>query len=173
MFNTTLYLDTNISILHPDIKFTAETINRSCNGCTKCCDGWLTGNIYGYPMYENQPCRFSLKGSGCAIYPNRPLSPCKTFKCAWKINLNIPEEYKPDKSNVIMIYRQLDDLEFLDVIRAGPNPNKEVIEFAVKMYEQKKVESVRFLFDDSNLKYLSTNKNFLDYVNRTGKYADL
>lgn len=171
MFNKSLYLDTEITVLHPDIKFTADTLNRQCNGCTKCCDGWLTGKIYGFDMYENKPCRFSMKGTGCGIYPNRPINPCKTFKCAWKTSINIPEKFKPSKSDVIMVHRQFDDLQFLDVVRAGPNPSKECIEFVINLYEQGKIENIRFMLDNNDLRYLSKNKNFLDYVNKTGKYA--
>lgn len=172
MLNAFSHFDTNISVLDPDNTLVASTVDRPCNGCTKCCDGWLTSNIYSYQMNENKPCKFSMKGSGCAIYPIRPYNPCKTFKCHWKTNFNIPEKFKPDKSNVIMIYRKYNELEFLDVVRAGPNPSQECLEFTAKLYEKKKVKSVRYLLNGREVKYLSEDKEFIDYVNKTGKYAE-
>lgn len=172
MLNAFSHFDTNISVLDPDNKLVANTIDRSCSGCTKCCDGWLTSNIYSFPMAENRPCRFSMKGTGCAIYPIRPYNPCKTFKCAWKTNLIIPEKFKPNKSDVIMIYRKNSEVEFLDVIRAGPNISKECIEYAVMLYEKKRIKSVRFLLGENDARYMSEDQQFIDYINKTGKYAE-
>ena len=79
--------------------------NRSCNSCTKCCDGWLAGNIYGHDMYTGKPCHF-VKSDGCSIYNERPQNPCRIFKCEWLINLDIPEWLHPKKSEVIILKKK-------------------------------------------------------------------
>jgi len=46
---------------------------RTCGGCTACCDGWLTGNILGHELAPGKPCHFRGDG-GCTIYDGaRPI----------------------------------------------------------------------------------------------------
>lgn len=153
------------SLLDPDVTIKAKAIDRSCNGCTKCCDGWLTCTIYGNRVDQYSPCKFKIKGEGCGIYPNRPYNPCHTFKCFWKTNNSIPDKFKPSKSNVIMIERVYEGLKFLDVVRAGDEMDTEVIDYTIQLFKDKKVENIRYLLPDNTVKYLSENQKFIDYVN--------
>ena len=75
---------------------------RSCDGCTKCCEGYLTGEIQGKQMGLGQPCFLVQIGKGCNDYENRPEFPCKAFQCEWLINESIPENLKPSFSNLII-----------------------------------------------------------------------
>jgi hypothetical protein len=43
----------------------------------------------------------NLTDKGCAIYENRPISPCKTFVCAWLYGL-MDDDDRPDKSGAIV-----------------------------------------------------------------------
>ena len=70
-------------MLHSTFPIIAE---RACDGCTRCCEGWLTGIAYGYEFYPGKKCHF-LSSKNCTIYPIRPDNPCKTFQCQWKENL--------------------------------------------------------------------------------------
>jgi len=74
---------------------------RECGSCTECCQGWLHGEAHGHKFYSGVPCHF-VGEKGCSIYENRPENPCKSFKCEWLINNNIPEWMKPDKCKVII-----------------------------------------------------------------------
>jgi len=100
------------------ISIIIETVGRSCNGCTKCCEGWLTANIYGFEMNPtNGACRFLAK-IGCGIYPVRePL--CKNFQCDWKENSSLPENLKPDKCNAIIMTKRLGDYRYYRIVTAG------------------------------------------------------
>lgn len=100
------------------ISIIVETKGRSCDGCTKCCEGWLTANIYGFEMNPtNGACRFLAK-SGCGIYAVRePL--CKNFQCDWKENTAIPEYLKPDKCNAIIMTKRLENYRYYRIITAG------------------------------------------------------
>ena len=71
-------------------------------------------------MFPGKPCFFVEIGKGCKDYKNRPEDPCKTFECGWlKIN-EMPEEFKPEKSGVIMQYRENNNNPYL-VIHKAPN----------------------------------------------------
>jgi len=117
--------------------------DRNCDGCTKCCEGWLTGSAHGYDFSPNKPCHF-LQKHGCGIYEFRPYSPCKTFKCEWKQNKSIPEEFKPDKINAIFIKRERQDYTTLDVVEAGKPLSSEVLHFVIQLFQQNKYENIRY-----------------------------
>ena len=46
---------------------------RSCDGCTKCCEGYLAGEIQGKQMGFGKPCFLVEIGKGCNDYENRPV----------------------------------------------------------------------------------------------------
>ena len=79
-------------------------LDRQCNGCTACCEGWLTGEVYGHPFSPSNPCFYMTKG-GCSIYKDRPEDPCKRFKCEWIENENYPAWLKPNESGVLTYTR--------------------------------------------------------------------
>jgi Fe-S-cluster containining protein len=81
-------------------------LERACQGCKKCCEGWLTGKAYGQPFSPTRPCTF-LGVAGCKIYPNRPYDPCQTFLCEWRRDQRLPDWIKPDRSGRIFVARVL------------------------------------------------------------------
>lgn len=105
-----------------------ETLNKTCDGCTKCCEGYLTANIRGHEMFLNKPCFFLKEiNVGCGDYENRPTDPCKTFKCGWlqDDDNTIPDWMKPSLSNVIILMRSVDNERVLKLVQCGDsiNPN--------------------------------------------------
>ena len=113
----------------------AKTLTRSCGGCTKCCEGWLSGQAYGFEFHANKPCAF-LGVHGCNIYVNRPYNPCKTFQCEWTLNHSLPEWLQPNRSNVIMSRRTIGDYSFLMIVPAGKLISKRVHEWAEEYSKQ-------------------------------------
>lgn len=92
---------------------------RHCDGCKKCCEGWLAGTAHNIDFYPGKPCHFLSNKRGCTIYNNRPDEPCKSYQCEWTVNSNIPEWMKPDEINVIITRRSVNGIEFWDVMEAG------------------------------------------------------
>lgn len=141
--------------------------SRSCNGCTACCEGWLSGNIYGFIMERNKPCRFISKNNGCSAYEMRPHSPCKTFLCYWKQDESVPEKFQPNVCGNIMIYRRSEgNVVHLDILEASKSLNIELLNWALERYRQKKINSLRwFMNDNTTMNYVSRDQKFIDKMN--------
>ena len=77
---------------------------RSCDGCTACCEGWLSAEALGKRFFPGQPCHW-VGCSGCTVYEDRP-KVCSDFQCAWKDTHFLPEWFKPSQSNVICLWRK-------------------------------------------------------------------
>jgi hypothetical protein len=90
---------------------------RSCDGCAKCCEGWLHGEAYGHAFYKGRPCFFLNKT--CSIYDTRPENPCRTFKCSWLAEDTFPHWMKPDLVNIIITKRQVDNFYYYEIVEAG------------------------------------------------------
>jgi hypothetical protein len=141
---------------------------RDCDGCTKCCDGWLTGIAHGHKFHHGKPCAF--KGSsGCMIYDYRPYDPCVTFKCFWKYNNLVPIKFKPDKIGVILVERNIDGHRFLDVNLGGKLPSIELLEWVEDMYNKQKIKNIRVFLGESLYVY-SKDPVIVNYA--TEKYKD-
>jgi hypothetical protein len=138
-----------------------ETVGRSCDGCTKCCEGWLTADIYGFPMGpEEGSCKF-LSKFGCGIYPVRETL-CKNFQCDWKENYLIPQNMKPDKSNVILLAKRLKNFVYRRLVTAG-TPIKD---YVYEWVENESVKGNHFVGYDAigQFKIWSQNKNFINLL---------
>ncbi|HLH97372.1 MAG TPA: hypothetical protein VKW08_19860 [Xanthobacteraceae bacterium] len=46
-------------------------------------------------------CRHAVKGSGCAVYADRP-SVCRRFYCHWMLTPGLGPEWKPDKARFVL-----------------------------------------------------------------------
>ena len=81
-------------------------VQRECQPCTGCCDGWLRINIRGVPVYPGRPCPHST-GSGCNDYANRPVDPCVHFICGWRMEGSpLPDWMKPNNAKVVVLFDQ-------------------------------------------------------------------
>ena len=109
------------------------TNERTCEGCTKCCDGWLIGEAYGHKFFEGKPCFWKGK-KGCNIYDIRPYNPCVSFKCFWKYSDLVPKHFKPNNIGVIMVERFIEDIPYLNIHFGGQFVNNEVLDWCEKVY---------------------------------------
>lgn len=113
-----------------------DTAGRSCDGCTKCCEGWLIAKVYEFEISPtNGACKF-LGRAGCGIYPVRDTL-CKNFYCDWIENSSLPENLKPDKCNAIIITKKLGNYRYYRIVTAGII-KKHVYEWAEEQAKQGK-----------------------------------
>ena len=76
--------------------------DRKCGSCTKCCEGYLQGNVLGYPLHIGKPCHFVSINKECSVWQKRPENPCRSYQCGWLSDKNIPMWLKPNEVNVII-----------------------------------------------------------------------
>lgn len=71
---------------------------RGCGSCQLCC------RVFPVPeagKLNTQWCRHLIKGTGCAIYEDRP-SPCREFFCQWTRDEQLGEEWRPDIAGFVL-----------------------------------------------------------------------
>ena len=105
---------------------------RTCGTCTKCCEGYLSGEAFGHTFYPGKPCHFIAIGKGCSIYDKRPQDPCVSYKCGWLTSEDIPEWMKPSDINAIIDMRKIEGIEYLSVIEAGETLKSEVLSWVIE-----------------------------------------
>ena len=111
---------------------------RSCGTCTKCCEGWLHGEVNGQQFYPGVPCVY-LAGN-CTIYKNRPENPCKAFVCEWLADTSIPEWMKPDRSQVILIRHE----DSVEMIECGQLLHAQPLEWFMTAYITGKYDNITY-----------------------------
>ena len=126
-------------------------MTRECNGCTKCCEGWVQGEVFGHTFYQGRPCFFLNKN--CSIYESRPQNPCRLYKCGWLDDMNFPEWMKPDLVNMIINRITFNGIMYYVLVEAGGRLDVRVLSWMTQWA-------------------LNNNKNLLYYidggVNRIG-----
>ncbi len=135
-------------------------MDRSCDGCTKCCDGHLTAKIYGYEMGPGKPCHFKTK-NGCGIYASRPADPCKGFKCVWKMTSIVPAEFKPDQVGMIMIENAIDGIPYVYIVPAGNEISLEILDWAVSAVNAGNINNIVYK-KDGKARIISRDPAFID-----------
>jgi len=72
---------------------------RSCAGCSMCCRLLTAPEI---PKLKNGWCQHCRPGhGGCGIYLNRP-QVCRDYACVWLVNDQLGDEWRPDKSRIVV-----------------------------------------------------------------------
>lgn len=122
---------------------------RSCGSCTKCCEGWLTATIHGEEMSPGKPCHLVEEGVGCKDYKNRPKDPCKDFSCMWKASLNMPEQFAPEKTGVIVSIQTIDNHEYLSATYAGKEIETDFLSWFVGHCVSRKINFEWFVRDEA------------------------
>lgn len=105
---------------------------RNCGTCTKCCEGWLSGEALGHNFDLGKPCHFVSVGNGCSVYAKRPKDPCVTFKCEWLNNYDLPEWFKPDQINAIVKIEHINNIHYWAVIEAGEILQSRVLSWLIQ-----------------------------------------
>src|SRR5215472_7327577 len=73
---------------------------RSCGYCTVCCYAPKidTPELQKLPGVVCPNCT----GRGCGIYASRP-NPCRDFDCGWRFLPQLSDEWRPDRSGVLIL----------------------------------------------------------------------
>lgn len=102
---------------------------RSCEGCTACCEGWLSADINGHEVAPGKPCPFVQQGIGCSIYKDRPKDPCKQFQCMWRATDDsiMPDKFKPSEIGSIVTIAEIDGIPYHRVTECGVRPDPEFL----------------------------------------------
>lgn len=109
-----------------------SSAERECGHCNACCNGTLSGNIYGHEMGNGTPCHF-IKQGGCSIYEQRPLDPCHGFFCGWVLpNSPFPEWFKPDQSNVMVVITKWRNRPAYHLLSGGRYPGPAVMKWMME-----------------------------------------
>ena len=90
-----------------------ENPKRTCDSCTACCEGWLSGQAHGHHFFRGRPCFFL--NNKCTIYKDRPQDPCVNFKCTWLEEEVLPMWMRPDLSNIIVRKLTKDSITYYEV----------------------------------------------------------
>jgi len=76
----------------------ANNPSRQCGTCTLCCK---LLEITEIEKPVNTWCPHCATGQGCRIYSDRP-SECRNFSCGWLLDAQMADEWRPDKSKLII-----------------------------------------------------------------------
>lgn len=117
-------------------------LKRECGTCTKCCEGYLTGEALGKTFYPGKPCHFVVIGKGCSIYAKRPKEPCVSYKCQWLINEDIPLWMKPSDIDAIIDVRKLNGVPFLNVKETGAPMQAKVLSWVFQYILEKGLNAI-------------------------------
>ena len=101
------------------------TTQRTCDSCSKCCEGWLSGSAHGHEFYPGKPCFFL--GKGCSIYENRPKDPCEGYTCEWLRSEQLPMWMRPDLCGVIATLKQREGIPYYSLVEAGKDMDAAVL----------------------------------------------
>jgi hypothetical protein len=118
---------------------------RTCDGCTKCCQGHLQGTAHGHSFQAGKPC-FFVSDKGCSIYAERPERPCKSFKCEWLNSDYLPMWFRPDLSKVIVTDRMFDDGKWIQVCEAGQKIDSSVLSW-ILLWAVNNKRNIRYQVD--------------------------
>ena len=139
-------------------------VKRQCNGCTACCAGELSLDIFS-EKYIGRPCQF-LGEKGCTIYEDRPHKPCKTFECEWlkDKDYTFPEWLKPNKSGLILKWKRTKtNIKYIMIIPSKDGYSNEAFLWLVDYANQNSI-NLEVLF--SSKKWHIGSKEFRNFFKK-------
>jgi hypothetical protein len=89
---------------------------RECGTCTLCC------KVFAIPEYKNPTgewCPHCAPGVGCRVYEKRPV-PCRTFACLWLNDPGIPDDWKPERTKIVLYIAPPNDTLYVNVDPGHP-----------------------------------------------------
>jgi hypothetical protein len=107
-------------------------------------------------MYLGKPCHFLKIGTGCTIYKDRPQEPCKRYECAWLSNENIPDFMKPEVSNCILDYKEIEGVPYLRLTESEMPYTAEVLTWCINYAIANKLNILWIL--NKKINYMGTEK---------------
>ena len=120
-------------------------LERTCNTCTMCCQGYLKVQVFDQNLHSGIGCKF-LKELGCSVYHSRP-DVCREFKCSYIYDRSVPEWLKPEFSKVIMLWRYYEDLLVLEVIECGEKMSENVLQWLLEKFLDNKLQNILIMYD--------------------------
>lgn len=130
---------------------------RECGSCTKCCEGWLRGEVRGIEFHEGKACHFlDKKKHRCKIYEDRPEVPCRSFSCEWLRNPEFPDELYPLSCDVITSYKYREGITYIEAKEAGKPIDASTLNSLLKYCIQKDLNVVYQVNDVWH--YIGSNK---------------
>ena len=75
---------------------------KQCGSCSLCCKTMVIPEL---AKPKDSWCPNFVRGSGCAIYADRPKS-CRDFTCYWLLDPGMGPEWKPDRCKMVLDARQ-------------------------------------------------------------------
>lgn len=138
-------------------------MQRDCSGCTKCCEGFLTGEVLGKSFYKGKPCHFVIINKGCAIYEDRPKNPCMDYECMWKKHDILPMWMKPSEINTVIDERTTESgIYFLNIVEAGEKIDSSVLTWMIEYSLQ---NNINILWEVDNGKHWVGSEEFCNEMN--------
>lgn len=80
---------------------------RACGACNACCTHLVIADV-GIDKLPGALCGHWRAGSGCSIYETRP-NVCRTYHCGWRCLADLGEEWRPDRSGIMINFRSAPD----------------------------------------------------------------
>ena len=81
---------------------------RECGSCIECCR-FIPIKTELLEKPTNQLCPYCTIGSGCRVYEKRP-SVCSGWNCGWRYLSTMSEEFRPDKSGIVIRVESLPEI---------------------------------------------------------------
>src|SRR5262249_31467437 len=95
-----------------------QQAGRSCGAWDACCTALEVKERLHKPAGEG--CKhLRAEGGSCIIYHYRPKE-CADFFCAWRVDLRLEEEERPDRLGVVLKLRTHGDLIFFSAHEVQP-----------------------------------------------------
>ena len=84
----------------PEIEAAVRATGRTCGSCNMCCKLPPVPEINKPELVWCKHCKPG-KAEGCRIYADRP-QVCADFACAWLTDTGLGDEWKPDRSKIVI-----------------------------------------------------------------------
>jgi hypothetical protein len=137
-------------------------MKRQCGSCTKCCDGWLSVEVYGNKVGNGNPCIFKKEDCGCSIYQVKP-QVCQEFLCGWiRDDGTLFEEWmKPDIVNFILVYSRIGELNWYNLVQTGQDINTLMLSYVIQKALRQNINLEYWI---GSTQFLIGSKEFKKYV---------
>ena len=128
------------------INIPVVSLDRSCNGCTACCEGWLHGSAHEHLYWRGRKCHY-VGTQGCTIYESRPVDPCQTYRCQWLTNNFFPEWMKPVLSKIIITERDCKGIKYFEIVETGQKMDSTILSWLFIEHVNGNLPNLHYMID--------------------------